>query len=206
MKRKILFLILILLVIGLSFCSIVYLKFSRSDEKIISDIRELKSYQCDVRYVIKNSRGEIKEETNQLYSDNKGNRVDFGEDRIQVYNNEGKVKVWDKILNKGYETTNQDYSFYSISFINNLSKYLNDGSTMEMEYDKEINKRYLKVNVVLDNNNPNLDRAVLYVDIYERVPEKLLVFNKKGELVVEAFYNNFIRDAKVDETLFDLGE
>jgi len=184
----------------------VYLKFSRSDEKIISDIRELKSYQCDVRYVIKNSRGEIKEETNQLYSDNKGNRVDFGEDRIQVYNNEGKVKVWDKILNKGYETTTQDYSFYSISFINNLSKYLNDGSTMEMEYDKEINKRYLKVNVVLDNNNPNLDRAILYVDIYERVPEKLLVFNKKGELVVEAFYNNFIRDAKVDETLFDLGE
>lgn len=206
MKKKILFLILILLVIGLSFGAIVYLKFSRSDEKIISDIRELKSYQCDVRYIIKNSRGELKEETNQLYSDNKGNRVDFGEDRIQVYNNEGKVKVWDKILNKGYETTVQDYSFYSISFINNLSKYLNDGSTMEMEYDKEINKRYLKVNVVLDNNNPNLDRAILYVDIYERVPEKLLVFNKKEELVVEAFYNNFIRNAEVDETLFDLGE
>lgn len=206
MKKKILFLILILLVIGLSFGAIVYLKFSRSDEKIISDIRELKSYQCDVRYIIKNSRGELKEETNQLYSDNKGNRVDFGEDRIQVYNNEGKVKVWDKILNKGYETTVQDYSFYSISFINNLSKYLNDGSTMEMEYDKEINKRYLKVNVVLDNNNPNLDRAILYVDIYERVPEKLLVFNKKEELIVEAFYNNFIRNAEVDETLFDLGE
>lgn len=206
MKKRVLFLILILIVIILSLSSIVYLKISRSDDMIITNIRQLKSYQCDVRYIIKNTRGEVKEETNQLYIADKGNRVDFGEDRIQVYNKEGKIQVWDKNLNKGYETSTEDYSFYEISFINNLSKYLNDESTMEMEYDKEVNKRYLKVNIVLDNNNPNLDRAILYIDIYDRVPEKLLVLNKKGDLVVEAIYNNFTRNAKLDEALFDIGK
>lgn len=206
MKKKILVLILLVVITIISLSSIVYLKFSRSDDKIIDDIRKLKSYQCDVRYIIKNSKEERQEEAIQLYNDNKGNIVDFGEDRMQVYNKEGKIKVWDRVTNKTYETSKQDYSFYEITFINNLSKYLNNESTMQMQYDEDISKRFLKVNISLDNNNPNLNKAELYIDIYDRVPEKLMVFNQKGEVVLEAIYNNFIINSKVDENLFVVGE
>ncbi|MDD7795664.1 germination lipoprotein GerS-related protein [Clostridium sp. 'White wine YQ'] len=203
MKKKIA-LSMLLFVIILSCISIIYMKISSSPERVLKLLRNIKSYECNVDYKFYNSMGEKEETTKQYFLKEKGNKVVFGDNRIQVYNNEGQVVGGNDKDGELLETSKENYDFYEASFINNLSRYLNDERALSFEYNKEIGKGYYKVSIPLDINNPNLDVGILYINIPDKVPERFVILNKKGEKTFEARYTDFQINPRLDAGLLEI--
>jgi len=200
MKRKIS--LIVLLGIILPAISIIFMKISSSPDRIIKDFRNVKSYECDVTYTFINSMGKREEKAKQYFLREKGNRVVFGDNRIQVYNNEGQMVVGNGKHGIEYSASKENYNFYEVTFINYIARYLNDADAISFEYDKKAEERCYKVTIPLEGNNPNFDKGIFYINIPCKVPEKLVIFNKKGDVTFEAIYSNFKINPGLEESLF----
>ena len=86
MKKKIIIALLLLI----PFISIIFVILFRgvimpSNEEIISSLKDINAYKCEVEYITKNSKGIEKEVTSQYYSKEKGVRVEYGDDLVKIY-------------------------------------------------------------------------------------------------------------------------
>lgn len=123
MKKK----LLLILMVCIPFISIILVILFRAtaeptNEEIIKSLKEIKCYSTRVEYIIKNTRGEEREETTQYYSKDIGGRIDFGEDRSKIYK-DNKVIVKDGISNKEYTMENDMDEIHSLAFLNKLLSY-----------------------------------------------------------------------------------
>ena len=57
---------------------------SPDNEKIIRNLKNIKCYETKVEYIVKNSKGEERENTVQYYSNEEGVRVEFDDDKVKI--------------------------------------------------------------------------------------------------------------------------
>ena len=79
MKKKIIIALLLLI----PFISIIFVILFRgvimpSNEEIISSLKDINAYKCEVEYITKNSKGIEKEKTSQYYSKKRGEGLRLG--------------------------------------------------------------------------------------------------------------------------------
>lgn len=205
MKRKLIIILVILLLLFLGlFYKFVYLRFApKNPEDILSDLKSLKSYTCDIHLKIKNSKQTIEENCNQSYMVNLGYRLDIGSDRIWTFF-EDKSVVKDLTNSKIYETEKDFDELYKYTFVNQYVNLLFSNEEYEISTEEEEGKNYMVVTLSIYGESDNLKKGSLYIDEKTKLPYKLLIYNEKDSQVVEVKYENFVMNPKINGDVFDL--
>ena len=94
MKKKII-ITLLLIVPFISIFLVVIFRgvLSPNNEEIIRDLKNIKCYETKVEYIVKNSKGEEREDTVQYYSKDEGVRVEFDDNKIIAVNKKVKKSL-----------------------------------------------------------------------------------------------------------------
>lgn len=202
MKRKILIGTLVSIPVIIIILIIIFrLTAEPSNEEIIETLKNIKNYSTKVEYIIKNSRGEEREETIQYYCSEIGGRIDFGEDRIKFYKDD-KIIVKDNISNKKYEIDKDMDNFHSLAFMNQmLNLPMVDGEIKEGQ-EEWGDTEYLELICQLPFKNEHLDKARIFIDKNNKIPIGTIIYDKKGNDKVKIIYKEFQKLKKIDKELF----
>lgn len=201
MKKK----LLITLVLCIPFISIILAIIFRltavpTNEEVISELKNIACYKTDVDYITKNSRGEERETTTQYYSEGKGARIDFGQDRVKFYK-DGNITVKDNISNKEYTVDEELDVMHSLAFMKTLLSYpIEEGSIKEGQ-EEWGEKIYIELNLELFLENDYLNKAKVFIDKKEKTPIGVIVYDKEGNDKLRIIYKNFEKLKEIDNDL-----
>ena len=186
MKNKILVSIVVLiLVIAGSLAFLNNYKQDNDPNKIVKDIITAREYEAEVEYTTKNSRGEFKEEAKIFHTNDKTKLIlsdkeqIFSKDKIEINYFEG---------NKHFSVDRSYDEFYRFFLLNELPKYLNEEDTKYTQENDE-----MIIDFKTDSLNRNFATARLVIDLKEKEPESLIIFDDKGKDRVTVEYSNFTK-------------
>lgn len=204
MKRNRLLLILLFFIVGVVAVAAAYQKLYKvTPEEILDEIKKVNAYTVEVTYVIKNARGEIKEQSIQFYDKTIGTRVDFGQDRILIYK-DNKIFIKDLKSNNTYEVDNNFDQFYKLAFLNEVGKYILNDEEFKYHYSDIEGKRFLILEFSTLSSNENLYKEVFIIDIEKKSPREMIIYDKRGNERGRITYNNYKKADKLDKKLFEM--
>lgn len=175
-------------------------KAEPTNEEIIKSLREIEYYTANVEYVVKNSRGEERENTKQYYSKDIGGRIDFGEDRTKFYKND-KIIVKDNISNKEYEMNSEMDEIHSLAFLNNLLSYSIDNNGIKEAQEEWGDTEYLEFTSEIFLKNDHLDKVKIFISKQEQKPIGAIIYDRDGRDRIRIVYRNFENLKQLDEGL-----
>jgi outer membrane lipoprotein-sorting protein len=201
MKKK----IVIALLLCIPFVSILLVIIFRgilmpTNEEIIKDLKQIKCYETEVQYIIKNSRGQEQEDTKQYYSKDNGVRVEFGETCIKVYKKDG-IKIIDNIAKNQYVVDNSMDIVHSLAFMNKILSFPIKGETVKEGQEEWGDKIYIQADIELFLDNKYLNTARIFIDKKERTPIGIIIYDKDGTDTVRIIYKDFKKVKQIDESL-----
>ena len=203
MKKK-----LLLILMGcIPFISIILVILFRAtaeptNEEIIKSLKEIKCYSTRVEYIIKNTRGEEREETTQYYSKDIGGRIDFGEDRSKIYK-DNKVIVKDGISNKEYTMENDMDEIHSLAFLNKLLSYPIDENGIKEGQEEWGDTAYIEFTCEVFLKNDHLDKVKIFIDKQEKTPIGAIIYDKDGKDRIRIVYRDFEKLKQLDSGLLE---
>lgn len=201
MKKK----ILIALLVAVPFISILFIILFRgvlmpSNEEIINELKNIKSYEAKVQYVFSNEKGDEIEETTQWYSADKGVRLESSDNAIKIYKDD-KIYVTDK-NNKQYELGSDMDITYSLAFINNILSYPIKSESISEGQEEWGDTIYIKADLELFLKNRYFDKATIFIDKKNRTPIGIMVYDSEGNCDLKIIYEEFKEVKEIDSTLF----
>ncbi|MDB1949040.1 germination lipoprotein GerS-related protein [Clostridium tertium] len=203
MKKK----LLLILMVCIPFISIILVILFRAtadptNEEIIKSLKEIKCYSTRVEYIIKNTRGEEREETTQYYSKDIGGRIDFGEDRSKIYK-DNKVIVKDGISNKEYTMENDMDEIHSLAFLNKLLSYPIDENGIKEGQEEWGDTAYIEFTCEVFLKNDHLDKVKIFIDKQEKTPIGAIIYDKDGKDRIRIVYRDFEKLKQLDSGLLE---
>ncbi|GAA0823021.1 germination lipoprotein GerS-related protein [Clostridium tertium] len=203
MKKK----LLLILMVCIPFISIILVILFRAtaeptNEEIIKSLKEIKCYSTRVEYIIKNTRGEEREETTQYYSKDIGGRIDFGEDRSKIYR-DNKVIVKDGISNKEYTMENDMDEIHSLAFLNKLLSYPIDENGIKEGQEEWGDTAYIEFTCEVFLKNDHLDKVKIFIDKQEKTPIGAIIYDKDGKDRIRIVYRDFEKLKQLDSGLLE---
>lgn len=203
MKKK----LLLILMVCIPFISIILVILFRAtaeptNEEIIKSLKEIKCYSTRVEYIIKNTRGEEREETTQYYSKDIGGRIDFGEDRSKIYK-DNKVIVKDGISNKEYTMENDMDEIHSLAFLNKLLSYPIDENVIKEGQEEWGDTAYIEFTCEVFLKNDHLDKVKIFIDKQEKTPIGAIIYDKDGKDRIRIVYRDFEKLKQLDSGLLE---
>lgn len=203
MKKK----LLLILMVCIPFISIILVILFRAtaeptNEEIIKSLKEIKCYSTRVEYIIKNTRGEDREETTQYYSKDIGGRIDFGEDRSKIYK-DNKVIVKDGISNKEYTMENDMDEIHSLAFLNKLLSYPIDENGIKEGQEEWGDTAYIEFTCEVFLKNDHLDKVKIFIDKQEKTPIGAIIYDKDGKDRIRIVYRDFEKLKQLDSELLE---
>ncbi|MDB1970999.1 MAG: germination lipoprotein GerS-related protein [Clostridium sp.] len=203
MKKK----LLLILMVCIPFISIILVILFRAtaeptNEEIIKSLKEIKCYSTRVEYIIKNTRGEDREETTQYYSKDIGGRIDFGEDRSKIYK-DNKVIVKDGISNKEYTMENDMDEIHSLAFLNKLLSYPIDENGIKEGQEEWGDTAYIEFTCEVFLKNDHLDKVKIFIDKQEKTPIGAIIYDKDGKDRIRIVYRDFEKLKQLDSGLLE---
>lgn len=202
MRKKIL-LALVLLIPFISIILIIGLRvvIEPTNEEIIEKLRGKAYYSSNVEYIIKNSRGEQREELTLYFSKDHGGRIDFGEDRIKFYSNES-INIKDNISDREYTMDKEMDKVHSIAFMENLIA-IEDVSGIELKEGQEEwgETQYIEFIMDLSLENNHLKKIKVYIDKKGQKPIGAIVYDINGVESLRILYSDF-KEIEDVESLF----
>ncbi|GAB6168512.1 hypothetical protein JCM1393_09720 [Clostridium carnis] len=201
MKKKLLIGTLLLIpFISIILVVIFRLAAEPSNEEIIQSLKDIKCYTTKVEYIIKNSKGEDREETTQYYLKDKGGRIDFGQDRTKFYK-DGSITIKDNISNKEYSMEEEMDVLHSIAFMNNLLSGTIEEGTIKEGQEEWGETQYIEFTTEVFLENYHLDKIKIFIDKKEKSPIGAIIYDKDGKDRVRIVYNGFEKLKQIDENL-----
>lgn len=168
---------------------------------VIQYLKNLNSYTSDVKIHIKNEKQEIDIESKQVYHKNFGHRLDVNNERILVYKEE-EVHISDLVNNMEYTLDNKFDNVYRLSFIEQYIGLLYTDEEIENTFKKIEDREYQLITLNIPGNNRNMSKAIMYVDLETKLPNKLSIYDIKDNEVIVFIYTNFVPNAEVKQELF----
>lgn len=201
MKKK----IIIAVLLCIPFISILLVIVFRgivlpTNEEIIKSLKEIKCYETKVEYIVKNSRGEEREETIQYYSKDKGVRVEFGEDIVKTYKDDG-IHVIDNISNGDYVIDKSLDILHPLAFMNKLLSFPVKSDSLKQGQEEWGDTVYIQLDLELFLENEHLNIARLFVDKKEKTPIGIIVYDKNGEDTLRIIFKEFKKVKQIDDSL-----
>ena len=185
MKNKILvsIVVLILVVVG-SLAFFTSYKQNNDPQKIVKDILMSTEYEVDVSYTTKNSRGEFTEEAKISHTNDETKLV--LKDKEQIFSKD-KIKINYFEGDKHFTVARSYDEFYRFFLLNELPQYL---SKKDVKYNQVEDK--MVIDFKTDSLNKNFSDVKLTVNLREKEPEELIIFDNTGKDRVVVKYNGFV--------------
>lgn len=201
MKKK----IIIAVLLCIPFISILLVVLFRgiilpTNEEIVKSLKEINCYEASIEYIVKNSRGEEREETTQYYSKDKGVRVEFGEDIIKTYKADG-IHVVDNISNSEYTVDNSMDILHQLAFMNKILSFPVKTDSLKVDQEEWGDTVYIQLDVELFLDNYHLDKARVFIDKKNKTPIGIIVYDKEGNDTVRIVYKEFKKVKQIDDSL-----
>lgn len=201
MKKK----IKIALLFIIPFISILIIVMFRgvvlpTNEEILSQLKDINSYETKVEYIIKNDKGEERENTTQYYLKNNGVRVDFNDELTKIYKDNG-ICVKDNILKSEYNIDNNMDILHSLAFVNKILSYPVINGTLKEGQEEWGERIYIQMDVELFLDNEHLNTARVFIDKKEKTPIGIIVYDKEGNDSVRIIYEDFREVKNIDKDL-----
>lgn len=192
-KKITLFLILLVIIICISIGGLV-LYFKKNVpityESVLKSLLNAPSYSTDVTFIVKNARGEFKEEGKIEYNPSETKII--LSDKEQIFKS-------DKILikyfkdNKEFQVDKDFDNFYKYMFTNEISNYINYENNVNYSWETIDGKEYLVLEYLLLSGNDNFYKQVFYIDSKSKIPVSSIIFDNKENERISIEYKNFIK-------------
>ncbi|WMJ80498.1 germination lipoprotein GerS-related protein [Clostridium sp. MB40-C1] len=199
MKKK----LLVLFTICLFMVSCLYGcgKKEVDPNRVVKSLKDLNSYTCDVDINIKNTRQGIKFECKQFYDKRYGGRLDLNGDRKFIYR-KNDIVVNDLKNDKEYIVDKKFDSVYKLSFIQEYINLLYTNEEIRYSTQTTDDKVYQLIHLIIPGNNRNINKAIMYVNIENNLPEKTIICDIKGNEAISFVYKNFTTNPKLEKEIF----
>lgn len=202
MKKKLLLIFLISIpIIIISLVILLRTTAEPTNEEIIASLKNIGAYKTDVEFIVKNSKGEERQDTVQYYKGDLGGRIDFGEDRTKIYK-DNEILVKDYISNKEYTIAKEMDELYSISFLNKLLSYPINNEGIKEGQEEWGDTEYIEFTSELFLNNDNLNKVRIIIDKNKKIPIGAIIYDKNNSDRVKIIYKNFEKLKDIDEEVF----
>ena len=203
MKKKII-ITLLLIVPFISIFLVVIFRgvLSPNNEEIIRDLKNIKCYETKVEYIVKNSKGEEREDTVQYYSKDEGVRVEFDDNKIKLYKSDG-IHVKDNSSTGEYVIESDMDILHSMAFINKILSYPLKSDSIKEGQEEWGDKIYIQVDTELFLNNEHFNSARIFINKKTKTPIGIIIYDKDGNDSVRIIYEDFKIVKESDENLFN---
>lgn len=202
MKKKIIILLLLIVpFISIFFVIIFRANFLPNNKDIIRDLKNIKCYETKVKYIVKNSKGEEREDTNQYYSSNYGVRVEFEDKKIKIYKN-NNIYVRDALDDNEYVLSDDMDIVHSLAFMNKILSYPLKIDSIKEGQEEWGESIYIQVDTELFLENEYFDTARIFINKKTKVPIGIIVYDKDGNDSLRIIYDDFKVVKMIDEGMF----
>lgn len=202
LKKIIIIAALILIPVCILFLAVIGRKaVTPTNEEIIQQLYNTDNYSCKANYTFRNTKGEFIEGTTQYYSTDGGIRIEFDDEN-------GRVKVYKGSEITMHESNGQDYvidsvidDVYPLATVKNILDNRTSDEPELVTPDWSENQ-YLKINIDYKSTNKHIDKAEFYVDVKEKKPVVLKIFDDQGQERINVVYSEYQASKEYREELF----
>lgn len=192
MKRKTnaLLIILLIAILGIIGSLAIYQKnYKATKEEILKDMFSLESYETEIIYDVKNSRGQFQERGRIYYDKEVGTKIVL-DDREQLFE-EDKILINYFQDEKTYEVGRDYDEFYRFMFIEELKNLCNDEHEFTYRWGDEEEKSEIILEFNNLNGNENFKKEVMIIDAKKGVPKEAIIYGRDEVESVSIRFNNF---------------
>lgn len=203
MKKKIIITLLLIIPFVSIFLVIIFRGIlSPNNEEIIRNLKNIKCYETKVEYIVKNSKGEERENTVQYYSKEEGVRVEFDDDKVKLYKSDG-IHVKDNSSTGEYVIESDMDILHSMAFMDKILSYPLKGDSIKEGQEEWGDKIYIQVDTELFLNNEHFNSARIFINKKTKTPIGIIIYDKDGNDSVRIIYEDFKVVKEVDKNLFN---
>ena len=203
MKKKIIITLLLIIPFVSIFLVIIFRGIlSPDNEEIIRNLKNIKCYETKVEYIVKNSKGEERENTIQYYSKEEGVRVEFDDDKVKLYKSDG-IHVKDNSSTGEYVIENDMDILHSMAFMNKILSYPLKSDSIKEGQEEWGDKIYIQVDTELFLSNEHFNSARIFINKKTKTPIGIIIYDKDGNDSVRIIYEDFKVVKEVDKNLFN---
>ncbi|MGV2804153.1 hypothetical protein GNF85_10805 [Clostridium perfringens] len=189
-KRNAILIILLIIILGVIGGLAIYQRtYNLTPEDILEDMFSIESYETEIIYDVKNSRGQFQEKGRIYYDEEVGTKIVL-DDREQLFEKDKIIINYVKD-EKTYEVGRDYDQFYRFMFINELKDLCNK----EHEFIYKWNDENEKSEIILEfknlNGNENFSREVMIIDAKKKVPKEATIYDRDDSESVSIKFNNF---------------
>ncbi|EOU1682798.1 germination lipoprotein GerS-related protein [Clostridium perfringens] len=189
-KRNAILIILLIIILGVIGGLAIYQRtYNLTPEDILEDMFSIESYETEIIYDVKNSRGQFQEKGRIYYDEEVGTKIVL-DDREQLFEKDKIIINYVKD-EKTYEVGRDYDQFYRFMFINELKDLCNE----EHEFTYNWNDENEKSEIILEfknlNGNENFSREVMIIDAKKKVPKEATIYDRDDSESVSIKFNNF---------------
>ncbi|MBD7911121.1 MULTISPECIES: germination lipoprotein GerS-related protein [Clostridium] len=196
-KNNILLFLLIIPFISIILVIIFRHLYYPTNEEILESVKNAKSYSSKVEYIIKNTKGEYKDEANIYYFKERGMRIEFGQERVKIYK-DGYINMNDN--GDEYKIDGDLDEVYTLAFTSNLLS--NEIKNVEENAEEWGDIKYLEVEIALPFKNSHMNSAKLYINKKDKSPMVTKVYDINGDEKLTIVYKDFRYTEEMDTELF----
>ena len=191
MKKKIIITLLLIIPFVSIFLVIIFRGIlSPDNEEIIRNLKNIKCYETKVEYIVKNSKGEERENTIQYYSKEEGVRVEFDDDKVKLYKSDG-IHVKDNSSTGEYVIESDMDILHSMAFMDKILSYPLKSDSIKEGQEEWGDKIYIQVDTELFLNNEHFNSARIFINKKTKTPIGIII------------YEDFKVVKEVDKNLFN---
>ena len=203
MKKKIIITLLLIIPFISIFLVVIFRGIiSPNNEEIIRELKNIKCYETKVEYIVKNSKGEEREDTVQYYSKDKGVRVEFKDDKIKLYKEDG-IHVKDNSSTGEYVIESDMDILHSMAFMNKILSYPLKSDSIKEGQEEWGDKIYIQVDTELFLENEHFNTARIFINKKTKTPIGIIVYDKNGNDSLRIIYDDFKEVKGFDKEKFD---
>ena len=203
MKKKIIITLLLIIPFISIFLVVIFRGIlSPDNEEIIRNLKNIKCYETKVEYIVKNSKGEERENTVQYYSKEEGVRVEFDDDKVKIYKSDG-IHVKDNSSTGEYVIESDMDILHSMAFMDKILSYPLKSDSIKEGQEEWGDKIYIQVDTELFLSNEHFNSARIFINKKTKTPIGIIVYDKDGNDSVRIIYEDFKVVKEVDKNLFN---
>ena len=203
MKKKIIITLLLMIPFISIFLVVIFRGIlSPDNEEIIKELKNIKCYETKGEYIVKNSKGEERENTVQYYSKEEGVRVEFDDGKVKIYKSDG-IHVRDNSSTGEYVIESDMDILHSIAFMNNILSYPLKSDSIEEGQEEWGDNIYIQVDTELFLNNEHFNQARIFINKKTKAPIGIVIYDKDGNDSVRIIYEDFKVVKEFDGELFN---
>lgn len=173
----------------------------RSDEDLLYYFKNIGRYSCKVNITTMNDKQKLSYDCKLYYLRDNGSRLELGKDRVLIYKG-NKIYINDLVTKNKYTLDQDQGELYAMSFIQQYIRfmYVSDNTKYYIKEDKDKKLQMIDFSLPFENND--MSRAVLLIDINNKTPQKVTIYDGEGKERAEIKYIDFDTKQNVDASLF----